>query len=93
MVHVPVVEIDGRQDFIPTITNVTFEEVSGGFEQKTVFLEFIDDDINEAPEGFFAILEIDEENSDPRDVAEYKPIRDGITLIVVKDDDRELNYT
>ena len=81
------VEQNGRQDFIRNAKTVTFDP-SDSFEEKNVILEFLDDDINEATEGYFALLRVDEEsssNSEDMDKLEY--IRDGVTLIVINDDD------
>ncbi len=55
----------------------------------SVFLEFIDDDINEALEGFFAVLELD--TSDDTEQSglddDITFIREGVTLIIIRDDD------
>ncbi len=58
---------------------------------QTVFLEFINDDINEAPEGFFAVLEFNvSAEHDQRDLDDgITLIRQGVALIVIQDDDGE----
>ncbi len=58
---------------------------------QTVFLEFINDDINEAPEGFFAVLEFNvSAEHDQRDLDDgIILIRQGVALIVIQDDDGE----
>ena len=56
-----------------------------------VFLKFIDDDINEPAEGFFAVLEFNTSvEHDQRDLDDgITLIRQGVTLIIIQDDDGE----
>ena len=75
-----------------TTKTVTFPPSVTGAEQ-TIFLEFLDDDINEEAEGYFAVLSLNESASDPRDVADFGFIRTGVTSIVIQDDDGESVYT
>ena len=77
---------NGRQDFVRTTKTVTFPPTVTGAEQ-TIFLEFLDDDINEKAEGYYAVLYLNESASDPRDVADFSFIRTGVTLIMIQDDD------
>ncbi len=73
-----------------TVKTVTFPPSNGAMDMR-VFLEFIDDDINEAAEGFFAVLELDtaadHEQSDLDDGITL--IREGVTLVIIRDDDGE----
>ena len=71
-----------------TTKTITFPPSSSSVE-KRVFLEFINDEINEKAEGYFAIIYLDESASDPNDVANFGFIKNGVTLLVIKDDDRK----
>ncbi len=81
---------NGRRDFVETVKTIIIPPSAGAMDQ-TVFLEFINDDINEAPEGFFAVLEFNiSAEHDQRDLDDgIILIRQGVVLIVIQDDDGE----
>ena len=60
---------------------------SKSIAEQTIFLEFLDDDINEKVEGYFAVLNLNEAESDASDIADFKFIRNGVTLILIQNDD------
>ena len=67
---------------------VTFEP-SQTFQEKQLFLPFVDDDINELNEGFVIEIKVDEEESNPEDVANLKYRFNGVALIRITNDDGE----
>ena len=78
-------DLNGRKDFIRSSKTITFEP-SGSSAEQTVFLDFVNDEINEDDEGYFALLRVDASSSNPKDVAELKYILQ-VTLIKIFDDD------
>lgn len=80
---------NGRRDFVQTTKKLSFAPSSGPDEQ-SIFLDFIDDDINEASEGFYAVLNLDTSlTEDQRDVENFDFLLGGVTLLIIDDDDRK----
>ena len=76
----------GRQDFDNTVRNVTFNPNSGVGTEMVVNFPVIDDIINEDPEGFIIVLDVDMART-AVDVAFTSNLR--TTLGRINDDDRE----
>lgn len=79
-----------RKDFVRSTKIVTFEP-SESFAEKTVLLDLVDDQINEATEGFFAVLQVDDSLAEAEDESNVQFIRNGVALVVIVDDDRKLH--
>ena len=79
-------ENEGRKDFEKVITTVTIPPTGRVYFQE-VFVPIFDDDINEADEGFYMMIEVDEAKSDPKDVAGLSYSFNGLTRIEIIDDD------
>ena len=50
-----------------------------------VMIRYIDDDINEPEEGFLVVTEIT--TTDPQDENNLVPIRNGVALMIIEDND------
>lgn len=81
-------ESSGKQDFKRNgPTRVTFDPSSTN-EEREIEIPLVDDEINEADEGFVLVIEM-EDNGDRESVGEeIKLVRAGVALIRVADDDR-----
>lgn len=55
----------------------------------TVTIPFINDDINEAEEGFYLLITVNALLSDPTDVSNAIVLRNGVALVRIRDDDGE----
>lgn len=62
---------------------VTFNQ-SAGIQGQEVAIPLIDDDINEAPEGFFVVV-MEESIAIPETSVEL--VRNGVTLVKIEDND------
>lgn len=83
------VELSGRRDFERNVTtNLTFGSGSRN-EERLIHIPLVDDNINEADEGFLLVIEIQDSGS-PTTSDDITLVRDGIALIVIADNDREL---
>ena len=75
---------NGRRDFVRNgPIEVTFTP-SDNIQDQEIFIPITQDDINEATEGFFAILEPVDLLDPTREVT---LIREGVTLVNIRDDD------
>ena len=52
-----------------------------------VTVPLINDDTNEATEGFYLLITINTLESNPTDVADAVVLRNGVALVRIKDDD------
>ena len=68
---------------------VTFE-ASQSFQEKRLFLPFVDDNINELDEGFIIEIKVDKAASNSIDVARLTYRFNGVALIRITNDDGEL---
>ena len=85
-----IVDPSGTQDFLNDRFTVVFPpSTSVGEVEMLVTITFIDDDTNEAQEGFYLLASIDSTQSNPTDVQQAMAIRNGIALINIDDDDRK----
>ena len=76
----------GRRDFVRNgPINVTFPP-SSGIQDQEVFIPIVQDNINEAVEGFYAVVEPVDLLEPTREVT---LIREGVTLVNIRDDDRK----
>ncbi len=74
----------GRRDFVRSgPIDVTFTP-SDGVQDQEISIPLIQDEINEAREGFFAVLEPVDLLDSSREVT---LIREGVTLVNIRDDD------
>lgn len=76
-----------KTDFENSIQAVTFDASLSGSEQ-TVTINFVDDAINEAEEGFIIIIQVVEIGD--RDEQNFILERNGVALIRIVDNDRKL---
>lgn len=58
--------------------------ISAGTQDQQVAIPLIDDDINEASEGFFVVV-VEDDIAIPETSVEL--VRDGVTLVRIEDDD------
>ncbi len=85
------VEANGKQDFSNDVIQVTFPATTAVDQmEQAVTIYFRNDDINEATEGFYLHATIDTAASNAMDVQQASPVRSGVTLININDDDSEL---
>lgn len=81
-------EFNGLQDFVEDSITVTFPATTSGTEVvMTVNIPFINDDTNEADEGFYLLVTVNTLLSDPADVANAEVLRNGVALVTIRDDD------
>ena len=52
-----------------------------------VTIPFIDDNTNEAEEGFYLLVTVNTLLSDPTDVSNAVVLRNGVALVSIRDDD------
>lgn len=71
-------------DFDNIEQQVTFEP-SQGREETTITINFVDDIVNEAQEGFLITIEVEE--IDPTD--QFTLVRNGVALVRITDNDRK----
>ncbi len=57
---------------------------SAGSQSANISIPYIDDDINEAEEGFLVIIEIDDTQTDPATVGF---VNEGVALMLITNDD------
>jgi len=67
MFHVPSVDDGLRQDFENSTHRLTISPSTSN-QEREIFIPLVDDDVNEATEGFLLVIRIDEGASDPRDI-------------------------
>ena len=84
--HVLFLDDDLRKDFDNSTHRLTISQ-SSSYQDVEIFIPLVDDDVNEATEGFLLVIGIDELASDPRDVENSEMIRNGVTLAVITDND------
>lgn len=89
IVHITfAVELNGLQDFVDNRITVTFPQTSSTAEVVIpVTIPFINDDTNEATEGFYLLVTINTLQSNPLDVANAIVLRNGVALVSIRDDD------
>lgn len=79
--------MQGKQDFVNAIQSITFQP-STSSEDREVFIDFVDDEINEAIEGFFVIVSVNQSAIDP-EANEDIVIARSVALLYINDDDRK----
>ena len=86
MICIPTVEAN-RNDFDNTSQEVTFD---AGFSlsEKTVTINFVNDTINEAEEGFIIVIWVVEIGETDRQSLNLE--REGVALVRIVDNDRKL---
>ena len=84
--HAHAVEAD-RNDFDNSIKTITFEP-SVSPQQQTVTIDLVNDEINEAQEGFYLVISVTEISSadEPNLILE----RNGVALVRITDNDGKL---
>ena len=82
ILHEHIIGDGTRNDFDNTVQQVIFAPSQGNSEQ-SVSINFVDDVINEAQEGFYIMIEVME--SGPTDVINL--VRNGIALVRITDND------
>ena len=82
------VEPQGRMDFNNTEQRVTFAP-SNSDMIVDVTINFLDDAINEANEGFLIVVRVDVNASDPQDVSNIALEREGVASVTILNDDCE----
>ena len=86
------VELNGLQDFIEDRITVTFPQTTSTAEVvMPVTIPLINDDTNEAEEGFYLLITINTLESNPIDVASAVVLRNGVALVQITDDDGNLH--
>lgn len=81
-------EPDGRKDFVRNDPiRITFSPSSSYVEQ-SVAIPLVNDDINEAEEGFILLIEIEDPGNTESTSDDIMLARDGVALIEVTDEDR-----
>lgn len=81
-------ELNGLRDFVGDQITVTFPPATSGAEVvMPVTIPFINDDTNEAEEGFYLLITVDTLQSDPTDVSNSVVLRNGVALVSIRDDD------
>ena len=81
------VELQGRMDFNNTVQRVTFA-ASTSSETMAVRIDFFDDAVNEADEGFLIVLRVDPAASNQQEVSNVTLVRNGVALVTILNDDR-----
>ena len=74
-------------DFNNTVQRVTFAP-STSSETVDVTIDFFDDAINEADEGFLIVVRVDPAASNPQDISNVALDRNGVALVTIHNDDR-----
>ena len=74
-------------DFNNTVQRVTFA-ASTSSEIMDVTIDFFDDAINEADEGFLIVVRVDPAASNLQDVSIVTLDRNGVALVNIHNDDR-----
>ena len=81
------VEPQGRMDFNNTVQRVTFA-ASTSSETLAVRIDFFDDAVNEADEGFLIVLRVDPAASSLQEVLNVTLDQNGVALVTILNDDR-----
>ena len=81
------VEPQGRMDFNNTVQRVTFA-ASTSSETTAVRIDFFDDAVNEADEGFLIVLRVDPAASSLQEVLNVTLDQNGVALVTILNDDR-----
>jgi len=81
------VEPQGRMDFNKTAQRVVFA-LNTSPETVNVMIDFFDDAINEADEGFLIVLRVDAAASNLQDISDVILERNGVSLVTILNDDR-----
>ena len=76
-----------RADFDNSIQTVIFEPSVSQLEE-TITINLVDDIINEAKEGFFAVIEVVEIGAADNQTLVLE--RNGVALVLITDNDRKL---
>ena len=80
------IDDNGRRDFVRNGTiEITFPP-SNNIQEKEVLISLVDDQINEAEEGFLVLVDADNIFI-PEEVVDL--IRDGVTVVKIVDNDRK----
>ena len=74
-------------DFNNTVQRITFAS-STTSETVDVTIDFFDDAINEANEGFLVVVRVDPAASNPQDISNVAFERNGVAIVIILDDDR-----
>ncbi len=89
----PAVELNGLQDFIADRISVTFPQTTSTAEVvMPVTIPIINDDTNEALEGFYLLVTINTVESNPTDIANAVVLRNGVALVQIRDNDGKYCY-
>lgn len=75
-------------DFDNSPQTVTFPSTNTN-DEMTITITLIDDNINEAEEGFYLLATLDRQQSSSADLSSFTPIRNGVAEIDITDNDRE----
>ena len=81
------VEPQGQKDFNNTAQRVVFA-LNTSPEMVNVMIDFFDDAINEADEGFLIVMRVDPAASNPQDIPDVILERNGVSLVTILNDDR-----
>lgn len=85
--HIDSEDPNERTDFIKNGT-IEVTILQGEFIQnENIYIPLVNDDINEANEGFLVIVDVDKLRLPEGETLEL--VRDGITLVNIMDDDRK----
>ena len=84
--------ISAPADFNPMMRIVTFPP-STGFDEITINIEIFDDEIHEVAEGFLLGATIFAAETNTVDTGNSSPIRNGVALITIFNDDSELLFS
>lgn len=77
----------GRRDFVQSDPILITFQPSTRIQEQEVFIPLVQDDINEATEGFFVIVVAENISSEPSLTINLG--RGGVTLMNILDDDRK----
>ena len=81
------VEPQEQKDFNNTAQRVVFA-LNTSPEMVNVMIDFFDDAINEADEGFLIVMRVDPAASNPQDIPDVILERNGVSLVTILNDDR-----
>ena len=81
------VDPQGPKDFNNTVQEITFS-LSTSFETMAVRINFFDDAVNEADEGFLIVLRVDPDASNLQEVSNVTLDQNGVALVTILNDDR-----
>lgn len=81
-------ELNGKRDFDNTIQEVIIRPTNSR-DDYTAIIPITLDTINEADEGFMVVMRANEVRSNAGDVENLEFLGNGVTLAVIRDDDRK----